>query len=378
MPIAARDLSKAANAVTADETTKLTRIWQELLGVGPIGPDQNYFDLGGDSSLAVRMFARIEEVFRVRLPLATLFETPTIRELAEVLHQQVAPLDWSPLVSIQPLGSRPPFFCIHGAGGNVLIYRDLSKNLGADQPFYGLQTQGLDGVAAPLETIEEMAALYAREIRKVSPHGPYFIGGYCMGGTVAFEVAQQIQAQGEEIAMLALFDTMNWSNIARASIWGRGYHILQRLAFHIANFLCLDFAGMIKFSLEKLEDLGDRLPVWIGIMLAKSDAKHLRRTLPESQSLARIWQINDRACSVYVPRVFAGTITDFRPRKQYRRYNRLDAKWQALAGNGEEIVVLPVYPAGMLVEPFVKHLAVALRKSIDDSMRRDEIIQKSQ
>jgi phthiocerol/phenolphthiocerol synthesis type-I polyketide synthase E len=368
LPLAAADTPKVRADVTADDTARrLTQIWQELLGVGSIGVHQNYFDLGGDSSLAVQLFSRISSAFNVRLPLATLFDAPTIAELAQVLSHEVSAAHWSPMVAIQPSGSRPPFFCIHGAGGNVLIYRDLSRHLGSDQPFYGLQSQGLDGTSPPLTTIEEMAALYVAEIRKVSPHGPYYLGGYCMGGTVAFEVAQQLSVQGQQVSLLALFDTMDWSKIPAASVWTRSYQVIQRLTFHVANFLCLDLAGMVKFFREKLEILGDRLPLWMGMQLAKLDPQRLRRTMPESRALGRLWQLNDRACISYVPRSYPGRITDFRPRKQYQRYSKPEAKWDLLAKGGQEIIVLPVYPAGMLVEPFVKHLAVVLQDSIDSA-----------
>jgi phthiocerol/phenolphthiocerol synthesis type-I polyketide synthase E len=368
LPLAAAETPKVRADVTDDDTARrLTQIWQELLGVGSIGVHQNYFDLGGDSSLAVQLFSRISSAFNVRLPLATLFDAPTIAELAQVLRHEVSAAHWSPMVAIQPSGSRPPFFCIHGAGGNVLIYRDLSRHLGSDQPFYGLQSQGLDGTSPPLTTIEEMAALYVAEIRKVSPHGPYYLGGYCMGGTVAFEVAQQLSVQGQQVSLLALFDTMDWSKIPAASVWTRSYQVIQRLTFHVANFLCLDLAGMVKFFREKLEILGDRLPLWMGMQLAKLDPQRLRRTMPESRALGRLWQLNDRACISYVPRSYPGRITDFRPRKQYQRYSKPEAKWDLLAKGGQEIIVLPVYPAGMLVEPFVKHLAVVLQDSIDSA-----------
>ena len=364
IPLAMTAASKAAPLITDSDTVKrLTKIWQELLGVGSIGLHENYFDLGGDSSLAVQLFSRIASVFKVQLPLATLFDAPTIAELAEVLHREVSAPQWSPLVAIQPSGSRPPFFCMHGAGGNVLIYRDLSRYLGADQPFYGLQSQGLDGTSLPLGTIEEMAALYVNEIRKVSPHGPYFLGGYCMGGTVAYEVAQQLCAQGEEIGLLALFDTMNWSNRRPVSAFDRTYHILQRFLFHAANFLCLEYRGMSKFVWEKIATVRNRLPVWLGILLAKLD-KHPSGSKSESRVLGDIWRTNDHACVKYVPRPYRGAVTDFRPIKQYRIYNRADVKWDRLA-RAQEIIVLPVYPAGMLAEPFVKNLAAVLRNSID-------------
>jgi len=159
-----------------DISRQLRSIWQQTLGIESIGLDQNYFDLGGDSSLAVQMFARMEDVFKVKLPLATLYEAPTIQELAAVLRGKASESRWSPLVEIQSSGSRPAFFCMHGAGGNVLNYRELSKHLGPDQPFYGLQCLGLDGSCAPLTRIEDMAVLYVNEIRRVQPHGPYFLG----------------------------------------------------------------------------------------------------------------------------------------------------------------------------------------------------------
>src|SRR3977135_3371295 len=120
---------------TEDATTRqLARIWQDLLGVKPIGLDQNYFDLGGDSPLAVQLFAQIDRIFGVKLPLATLFEAPTIEELARILRRETSTSRWSPLVAIQPAGARPPFFCVQGAGGNFLISRELSQHLGLDQP----------------------------------------------------------------------------------------------------------------------------------------------------------------------------------------------------------------------------------------------------
>src|SRR5271154_5449555 len=214
--------SAQSSTATADETTKqLVRIWQELLGIESIGLDQNYFDLGGDSVLAVHLFAQIEKVFNVKLPLATLFEAPTIEELARMLGDQlwVTPTSvGSLLVAIQPNGSRPPFFCMHPHGGNVLVYRDLAKQLGDDQPFFGLQSQGLGGTQRPLSRIEDMAAIYLKEIRKKQPRGPYLLGGYCMGGTIAYEVACQFQQIGEEVALLALFDTLESSTLPRLSL----------------------------------------------------------------------------------------------------------------------------------------------------------------
>lgn len=366
-PVAISSPSPASSAKGATET-QLSRIWQEQLGVEDVASDQNFFDLGGDSSIAVRMFAEIEKVFGVKLPLATLYDAPTVAELALIISGEVASTGWSPLVAIQTRGSRPPLFCMHGAGGTVLMYRDLSRRLGEDQPFYGLQAQGLDGSCAPLTAIEEMASVYVKEIRKQQPRGPYFISGYCMGGTVAYEVAQRLEQQGETVAMLALFDTMNWHEIP-LHVWSKSWYWAQRILFHAGSFFGLDFAGKKKFFHEKLEILENRIPVWQGKLQA---ALGKRPEGAESHSLllARIWQLNDRASFNYVPKEFPGVITDIRPAKQYWIFDKPEYKWKQLARGGENVIVLPVNPASMLVEPFVEHLASAVQQAMDAAIAR--------
>ncbi len=220
-----------------DETEKrLVQLWEELLRVKPISPRDNYFELGGNSLLAVRLMSRIDKLFQVRLPLSSLIHAQTIEALAQLIRGDVPETAWSPVVEIQKGNGGPKFFCVHGAGGNVLIYRDLARHLGPDQPFYGLQCQGLDGKNSPLESIEEMAELYVREIQKVQPHGPYLLGGYCMGGTVALEMALQLKAKGESVSLLALLDTMNWAKLTPSTGWNRSGYQLQRVLFHGCNF----------------------------------------------------------------------------------------------------------------------------------------------
>jgi phthiocerol/phenolphthiocerol synthesis type-I polyketide synthase E len=363
----AHPASQNGNRETTDQ---LAHIWQDILGIDSVSPDQNYFDLGGDSSLAVQMFAQIEKTFKIKLPLATLYEAPTIEELSKILRGETAVSGWSPLVAIQVAGSRPPFFCMHGAGGTVLMYRDLSRRLGDDQPFYGLQAQGLDGSSSPLTTVEEMAALYVTEIRRVQSHGPYFLGGYCLGGTVAYEVAQQLLAEGETVALLALFDTMNWYKVP-LTIWSKSSHATQRLYFHAASFLSVDSEGKKRFLKEKLGVLKSRIPVWQGMLLSRfsNGSSH---AVSDSLVLGKVWQANDRASWNYVPKPYPGVVTDIRPAKQYRVFSKPDLKWDRLAQGGQKSIVLPVSPAMMLVEPFVEHLAVALRRSMDAAMSRSD------
>jgi non-ribosomal peptide synthetase component F/thioesterase domain-containing protein len=340
---------------------KLAELWENLLGVQPIGIEQNYFELGGNSLLAVRLFARIQKEFSVNLPLATLFEAQTIAGLASVLDNKTYGRDWSPLVPIQTLGTRPPFFCIHGGGGSVLIYRALSQHLGADQPFYGLESQGLDGRLPLLTKIEDMAELYVRELRRVQPHGPYFLGGYCMGGTVALEVAQQLTAAGEKVALLALFDTANWAAIRRNVLYDKMVYQAQRIVFHCLNFGLLDFKKQVEFIQEKLRVLWNRSSVWRGWFERKLGSNS------EFSTLAKIWDVNDRAILAYRPKPYPGTITDFRPMSQYFQYLGEPMDWSGLAQK-HEIVTLRVYPAGMLLEPFVQDLARALGISIQKAI----------
>jgi thioesterase domain-containing protein/non-ribosomal peptide synthetase component F len=350
---------------------KLQKIWESLLGITPIGLNQNYFDLGGTSILAVRLFAQISREFQKKLPLSVLFEAQTVAQLAKVLESDGSSSNWSPLVAIQPQGSRPPFFCVHGGGGNVLIYRDLSRHLGSQQPFYGLQALGLDGERAPLQTIEDMATLYVKELRRFQPHGPYYLGGYCMGGTVAYEMAQQLRAQGEEVALLALFDTMNWCNIPRDNAFRKMRQIAQRIKFHSKNFLLLDSSEKKKFFAEKVKVLRSRSTVWKGMMIGPFRTNEAG-SKPESVVLAEMWQINDEACVAYQAKPYDGVVTDFRPMRQYAKYAPAEGDWSRLARGGHEILTLPVYPAGMLLEPFVKHLADALKVTISRTIRQQE------
>jgi thioesterase domain-containing protein/acyl carrier protein len=187
---------------------QLVPIWEDLLNVHPIGIQDNFFELGGHSLLAVRLMAQIERQFKKRLQLASLFQGATIEQQARLLHQHTQGEEaWSALVPIQAKGSQPPFFGLAGAGGHVLYFYELARHLSSDQPFYGLQPRGLDGDSSPHATVEEIATYYIETMRVVQPHGPYRLGGHSFGGWVAYEMAQQLRKQGEEVALLAILDT---------------------------------------------------------------------------------------------------------------------------------------------------------------------------
>jgi thioesterase domain-containing protein/acyl carrier protein len=203
-------------APTNSTEVRLLQIWENLFGIQPIGIRDDFFDLGGHSILALRLMASIQKQFKQELPLATLLAEPTIERLARILQQQSGDSHWSPLVAIQPAGPKPPFFCVHPSGGNVFCYVELSRQLGVDQPFYGLQDPpSLDGSRQTYDNIEEMAANYNEVVRAVQPAGPYYLGGYSFGGLVAFEMAQQLRVQNQDVALLALIDTATPQSISR-------------------------------------------------------------------------------------------------------------------------------------------------------------------
>lgn len=238
LPPPSQDRPEMVEAFVAAQTPaeqKLIPLWEKALGVQPIGAKDHFFnDLGGDSLVAVRLFALIEQVFNQHLPLATLLQFPTVEQLAVILTQDKT-ASWSSLVPIQTLGSNPPFFWVHGAGGNVLMYQKLARYLGEDQPVYGLQARGLDGKENPLTQVEDMASLYLQEIQEIQPKGPYFLGGLSFGGMVSFEIAQKLQTQGQAVALLALIDTPGLDYPRLLPVLPRLLELLPYMGYQIAN-----------------------------------------------------------------------------------------------------------------------------------------------
>jgi thioesterase domain-containing protein/acyl carrier protein len=199
---------RVGKASRTDTERQLTAIWCRHLDLAEIGIDSDYFDLGGTSLGAVRLFGTIEEEFGINLPLSTLLTHPTIEGLAGVISGAVSgvEIEATCLVPIQPNGTKPPIAAVHGGGGEVLIYRGLAERLGPDQPLYGLQPVGLDGVTKPLDTVREMASRYIEELRLVQPEGPYRLIGFCFGGTVCLEMAAQLEDLDHEVDFIGIID----------------------------------------------------------------------------------------------------------------------------------------------------------------------------
>ncbi|MEO5914668.1 MAG: amino acid adenylation domain-containing protein [Luteolibacter sp.] len=210
LPPPATELTSASEPIEPPKDLlelELVRIWQRLFQRESIRVDDDFFDLGGHSLQAAQLVAEIGKRFGSKLPIAALFQSPTIRDLALRLTEDKWLPAWSSLVPLQPLGSKPPLFLVHGWGGDVYGFVGLAHLLAPDQPVYGIQAVGLDGKSARHVSVEEMATHYVREIRSFQPEGPYFLGGYSLGGLIAFEVARQLDLIGQKVALLAMADS---------------------------------------------------------------------------------------------------------------------------------------------------------------------------
>lgn len=185
----------------------IATIWQECLEIGKIDIHSDFFELGGHSLIAVKVMALLEKETQIRLPLSALFEYPSIAKLANFMEMDNPSAHWDSLVPIKPEGNKTPLYIIHGAEYNVLTFNGLAKNLDPDQPVYGLQAKGLNGIDEPHTSVEEMVTDYISEILSANPQGPYALAGYSFGGIAAFEMARQLKTLGKEVTTVVLFDS---------------------------------------------------------------------------------------------------------------------------------------------------------------------------
>lgn len=354
---------------------QLSEIWCRILGVRDIGRDDSFLDLGGNSLSLIKLLHWLEKSFNVRLSVSSILEAPTLAEMARLLEKNQKPEKPHLLIPIQPRGTRFPLFFVHGASGTVFIYRDLARWLGPDQPFYGLRALGLESQESVHTRIEEMAQAYLAEIRNIQPHGPYFLGGYCLGGTIALEIAQLLRSEGEDVALLALLETTDWSRLEPDCWSQRISRQLERVRFHFGNFMLLNSRDRHRFLFGKLGVLKGRTKMWGAMFLSKMTADNNLGS--PSASMARIWRINDRAARNYVPRPYPGVITHFRPLQEYSEYGETDKSWEVLACGGHHIIRLRVYPAGMLLEPFVEELARLLKTYMDGALQGRYVLEES-
>jgi amino acid adenylation domain-containing protein len=379
LPVPERGGGAAGEAFVAPRDLlemKLAHIWEEILDVKSVGVRDNFFELGGHSLLATRLMSRIEEDFGKQLPLTTLFRSPTIEHLGGLLRQQGASAgEFDTLVEIQAgEEGKTPLYCVHPSGGNVLGYAELARFLGQDQPVYAFQSRGLDKVQTPHTTIKEMASYYVERLRRAQPEGPYLLGGWSMGGVVAFEMAQQLRQQGQQVALLALLDVPPPTPAGAANALARPLKkVWDKIGGKdsltlIKNFgedmgLPLDKIGINRSKLEKLspeEQLSfllekaaqsDRLPPGF-------DTEHIR-------FLFGIFKTNVLALQSYMAKRYDGRAVLFTAdeRLLHSTQNPVEG-WSKLLPRGFDFQATPGDHYTMIKRPHVEKLAARLREQI--------------
>jgi thioesterase domain-containing protein/acyl carrier protein len=372
----------------------LAALWSGLLGVAEVGVHDDFFELGGYSLIAVRLLSKIKKTFGVDLALESLFRAPTIAGFAQLVadelgidldaaeaasaclaeptaisdpdaQRKAAPAprtagsraEWSPLVPIQVKGSKLPFFVVHGAGGNVLNLRDLSRRLGDDQPFYGLQAQGVDGKLRPLRRIEGMAAQYLEAIRQVRPHGPYMLGGYSGGGVVAYEMAQRLQAEGEEVRFLGFLDTFCPVLPRHPSAFDGDTRTPERLR-------------RARHDLSRAWHW--RPSWWPGFDFAAKRARIWWRTrhgepVPHDLREFALYDSFLVAQANYKPKPYSGSVTLLVAKKMDPAFTWVgsDLGWAPYVAGGLEIHQIPGTHQTLVLEPSVQLLLTDLRAALD-------------
>jgi amino acid adenylation domain-containing protein len=333
---------------------RLAQIWQQVLSLPAVGIDDNFFDSGGHSLLAARLMAKVEREFKIALPLSVLFAHPSVSALASRLRMNQRDEPYSRVVPVQPHGALRPFFCVHPAGGNVFCYGHLARYLGSDRPFFALQAQGLSPGEACHGTIEQMAADYIEAVLEVQNEGPYLLGGWSMGGVVAFEMSRQLEQRGQRVDALVLIDSRN-PRLDADLLANRSS--LESFAFHLG--LPGDRLGGAPLSA-----LNDPLAfileqaISANLLPAGIDLERLRR-------LYDVFNSNVEALKRYVPHPTSTAITLLRANRQ-RRTAIWSAKsgWNGLA-DGVRIYEVPGNHFTMMRPPHVQELAERLAACLD-------------
>jgi thioesterase domain-containing protein/acyl carrier protein len=305
-------------------TETLTAIWQRLLRHSPILPDDNFFDLGGDSSIAVELFNEIAKVCGRELPPVTIYHAPTISALAVLLEQSLNPRLPS-LVQLRAGASDTPIYIAHGLGGSAMEFFQLVKYIDSPHAIYGMQARGTDGLDEPLDRIEDMAQFHLAAIRAMQPHGPYFLFGYSLGGLVTLEMARRLTETGERVALLALLES--YPHRRYVSLEQRA-RLATRLGLrHVSNMMELPAADAAAYFLRPSERLSH---------FSRDERGRLHRHPPTGVwSTAAMQRVRDSgylALQRYRPRFYGGKIAFVAARETSEFPDDPVAVWGKLVG----------------------------------------------
>jgi thioesterase domain-containing protein/acyl carrier protein len=328
---------------------QMAALWQQGFEIDKVGIHDNFFDLGGHSLKAAQLFYLIEQVYGRHLPLSTLFQAPTIAGLTSVLTQEQGVLPWQSLVAMQLSGSATPVFLVSAAGGGVLWFAQFARLLGQAHPVYGLQARGLDGKVEPYDSVPEMARHYIAEMRTRLPHGPYVIIGVCTGGLVAYEMAQQLVEQNEEVTLVIV---NSWQPTSYSS---------YKYSYDFPTALALPLE-ILSITLSAFDELR-RMPIknWFQVLQYTSNLLLSRLRRPTENEQHR--QFNHmrlamfRAAARYTMRPYPGRIFNFVASKRILEHDTRRV-WSELAGGGCRTIEIPARRTGeLVVSPHVEEIS---------------------
>jgi amino acid adenylation domain-containing protein len=351
-------------APRTDNEKLVAKIWQQNMGIEQISIFDNFFELGGRSLVAVKIMAAIEQETGKRLPLATLFEHATIEKLAARLEGDAA-IGWESLVPIKPEGSKMPLYIVHGAGLNVLLFNALAMNMDAEQPVYGLQARGLNGIDEPLDVMEEIAANYIAEIVAKNPEGPYALAGYSLGGIIAYEMANQLIAAGKEVKMVAMFDTYAERSNVNDS---KAKKIVDKTTLRAKQFA---------HSFVLLAEDPKRTIEYKGLMLKRQLIKYYWKIFKPNEKREgffaydnEIDEASEKALRNYILKPLNITLDLFRAKK--RTFYMEDFEflgWKPFALKGVNVHEIPGEHNTIFAPPNDKEFAEVLQKCLDRAVK---------
>jgi amino acid adenylation domain-containing protein len=353
---------------------KLLDLWEEVLGLTGISVLDNFFDVGGHSLLAIRLFSRIECEFGRSLPIVTIFQSPTIEALAEIIRSDLDINRQPILVPIQNNGTGAPFFCIHGFGGGVTDYYDLAQLLGEDQPFIAVQAKGIESQEIPHSDVIDMASHYLRAIQMRQPHGPYYLGGYCYGGVVAFEITRQLETQGEEVALLAIFE--GYAPIRQdASIYLKPRYMLnffKNIPYWLHDFRKLSHSQKTGRVVNALRYIAkyffarNQKLAWISLEDFLDDIEQV------PQKRRSLMEIHLNAMLQYHAQPIQSSLTLYRVRGQslFRSFDP-SMGWSRLTKSRVQIRMIDGAHFNIVAKPQVASLARQLKASIEEARKRN-------
>ena len=353
---------------------ELTRIWADVLSLDRVGVNDNFFDLGGHSLLAVLLVDRVTKKFGTSLPASMLLQAPTVTQMAGILKED----EWSQthflwsnypslIVPFHPLGSKPPLFWFNWGPWDFR----LPRYLGSDQPVYGLQHQSQDGHRARYTSIEEIAAHYVEGMRTVQAKGPYFLGGLCTGGMVAFEMAQQLKNEGDEVALLVLLDPsdlhrreLSSSRRTVPSLSSRMTALRNKVSRHLRELAPLKPHDQLSYIFTKIETRFEGLSGTISWAGRKLLCEVFEHALPLSLRACYIESIYERARAAYVPELYRGRVILF---KTPGRYHANQSGWEHLISGRVKIQELDTDHDNVFKEPYVKTFAELMKTYLSEA-----------